>query len=367
MRFAGASGLAIAASSLLFSQFASAQTSTKCNPLHQTCPPDPALGTTKDIEFSSGQDSNDFDSAGNGISYDSQGLHLTVAKSGDSPTLTSKWYLMFGRIDVELQAAPGTGIVSSFVLQSDDLDEIDWEFLGSQSSQVQTNYFGKGMTGSYDRGTTVGCPNCGSQTNTFTIEWTSTQVVWQINGQTVRVLNAQDAASGQYPQTPLQIKIGAWAGGDSTNAPGVISWAGGPTDYSQGPFTMLVKSVKAQDYSTGTQYTYGDNSGSWGSIKSNGGSINSGGSSVDSSSAPVATFTTSGQPVPFSGTHAEPKSDQSTPSGYPWSSSASGTTSSDPYSTSIAGLPSGWTVSSDGKVMPPSSAPVSMHHLFYLC
>lgn len=51
---------------------------------------------------------------------------------------------MFGRVDIQLKAAPGAGIVSSFVLQSDTLDEIDWEWLGADPDEVQSNYFGKG-------------------------------------------------------------------------------------------------------------------------------------------------------------------------------------------------------------------------------
>lgn len=53
---------------------------------------------------------------------------------------------MFGKVEVVLKAAPGAGIVSSFVMQSDDLDEIDWEWLGSDPDEVQSNFFGKGMT-----------------------------------------------------------------------------------------------------------------------------------------------------------------------------------------------------------------------------
>jgi hypothetical protein len=59
---------------------------------------------------------------------------------------------MFGKVEAVVKAAPGAGIVSSVVLQSDDRDEIDWEWVGSDSEQVQTNYFGKGITGSYNRG-----------------------------------------------------------------------------------------------------------------------------------------------------------------------------------------------------------------------
>jgi hypothetical protein len=42
-----------------------------------------------------------------------------------------------------MKAAPGVGIVSSIVLQSDNLDEVDWEWIGGVDSRVQQNYFGK--------------------------------------------------------------------------------------------------------------------------------------------------------------------------------------------------------------------------------
>ena len=106
------------------------------------------------------------------------------------------------------------------------------------------------------------------------MEWTEEQIVWQIDGTTVRVLAAADAEKGQYPQTPCQLKVGSWSGGDPSNAEGTIKWAKGPTDYSQGPFTMYVQSISVTDYSTGTEYKYGDQSGDWTSIVSTGGKVN---------------------------------------------------------------------------------------------
>ena len=118
-----------------------AQTWSNCNPTLRTdCPPDSALGKTVNIDFSS--ESQSFTPQGN-PTYGSNGASFTVAKSGDSPQLTSKWYIMFGKVDIVMQAAPGAGIVSSFVLQSDDLDEIDWEWLGADPDEAQSNYFGK--------------------------------------------------------------------------------------------------------------------------------------------------------------------------------------------------------------------------------
>ncbi|KAK3208007.1 hypothetical protein GRF29_96g1169896 [Pseudopithomyces chartarum] len=334
----------------LLSSPALAQTYTNCNPTQSSdCPPDSALGKTVNIDFTSASDSFTAEGA---ITYDSDGASFTVAKQGDSPKITSKWYIMFGQVDIELQAAPGQGIVSSFFLQSDCLDEIDWEWLGGDNAQVQSNYFGKGNTATHDRGAFHANPGNHDGFQKYSIIWTSEQIAWQINGQTVRTL-IPDNANGQYPQTPMMIRIGAWAGGDPNNDEGTIGWAGGLTDYTKGPYTMKVKSLKVQDYSTGSQYVYGDTSGTWTSIKSNGGTINSGGTPVEED-APGITSAATGAPLPFTPHTTSP---YTRPSVYPWVPDT--TIAAVPTTTygNYPGLPSGWTVSDSGKVVPPSLAP----------
>ena len=129
---------------------------------------------------------------------------------------------MFGRVECTIKAASGTGIVSSAVLQSDDLDEIDWEWLGGNNDQVQTNYFGKGDTSTYSRGAYSANPGNHDGFHTYSVDWTSRQIIWAIDGKTVRVLTPETADSGQYPQTPMMVKVGVWAGGDPNNSPGTI-------------------------------------------------------------------------------------------------------------------------------------------------
>jgi hypothetical protein len=152
----------------------------------------------------------------------------------------------------------------------------------------------------------------------------------------------------------MQVKFGAWSGGDSANARGTIEWSRGPTDYSKGPFSMQVRSLMVQDYSTGTQYVYGDRTGTAGSIKAVGGTVFSG-SNKPVANAPTVTAMASGQPIPFT-----PRETDTfvRPSVYPW---VPGTTSAAPQPTfaNYPGLPAGWSVSDSGKVVPPSSAPVS--------
>ncbi|MCJ1436873.1 hypothetical protein MMC27_006255 [Xylographa pallens] len=357
MRFSRYSIWLVASSRIL--ELALCQTSTKCNPLQGSCPADPALGKSETFDFTQGALSG-FSAAG-APTYDStNGASFTVAKSGDAPTLISDWYIMFGHVEVVLKAAPGVGIVSSMVLQSDDLDEIDYEWLGADNTQVQSNYFGKGQTTTYNRGAFHPDSNNQNGFHTYTVDWTANQIVWQIDGTTVRALTQANAESGQYPQTPMQLKIGVWSGGDPSNAPGTIQWAGGPTNYAGGPYTMQVKSVKAIDYSSGTQYTYGDTSGSWQSIKSTGGTVGSSGSNADASAAaaaPSVTAVSNGAPIPYSGTHGDTTSTYTTPDVYPWVPGPTTLQTATTPVTSIAGLPSGWTVNPSGKVVPPSAAP----------
>jgi len=157
--------------------FVAAQTSTLCNPTEKTCPADPGFDqptTVYNFQQTSLDDTWDVLGSANMISQDSGGLHFTITGAGQAPTITTKRtfpatlcilnadcveYLFFGTVTATLEAATGAGIVSAFILQSDDLDEIDWEWLGGDTADVQSNYFSKGNTSSYDRGATHSVAN----------------------------------------------------------------------------------------------------------------------------------------------------------------------------------------------------------------
>lgn len=286
---------------------------------------------TIDIDFTQGE-VNSFSTSGGTPTYSStDGVTFTVAQSGDAPQLNSLFYIMFGRVEFEMKAAPGAGIVSSVVLQSDDLDEIDMEWLGADTYQVATNYFGKGQVTTYNRGEWN--PAAGNQDDfvKYTIDWTSERIVWMVDDTAVRTLAYADAETDQYPQTPMQIKFGAWSGGDSSNSAGTISWARGPTDYTEGPFSMSIKNMVITDYSTGSSYTYGDTTGDWTSITSSGGSVNG---NLNGAGSLTVTAT------------AGSTATASVPAGALGSSTA----------TYTAALPSGWRMTASGKVVPDSSS-----------
>jgi beta-glucanase (GH16 family) len=175
-----------------------------------------------------------------------------------------------------MKAAPGQGIVSSIVFLSDVLDEVDWEFLGGRDAEVQTNYYGKASTDN-TQSMTFPAPNNQAEFHNYTVHWTPESIEWYVNDVAVRTLKYSDADGGEtFPQTPMRVKLGIWAGGDPDNAEGTIEWAGGETDYDGVPYTMTVQKIKIENLNPAESYTYDDDSGSYKSIdfdkKDNGGS-----------------------------------------------------------------------------------------------
>ncbi|KAH6703108.1 concanavalin A-like lectin/glucanase domain-containing protein [Leptodontidium sp. MPI-SDFR-AT-0119] len=249
----------------------SAQTFTDCDPTNVTCPNDPALGISHNFVFNTSSTVSDsFNVTSGALVYGTDGSEYTINKRKDSPTIQSKFYIFFGSVSVIMKAAKGQGIVSSIVLESDDLDEVDWEFLGGNGTHVETNYFGKGNTTSFDRA--IYHPMATDPRETFhnyTIHWTSDKLEWYIDSELIRTLPYAAANGGHnYPQTPMTVRLGIWAGGDPDNKNGTIEWAGGLSDFSKGPYTMTVKSTDVSDFSTGAkEYEWTDKSGSWQSIK----------------------------------------------------------------------------------------------------
>lgn len=205
------------------------------------------------------------------IDWAEKGATFTIERSGDSPTANSVFYMLFGRVEIVMKVATGTGIISSAILQSEALDEIDWEFRGDDK-KILTNYFGKGDTSTYDRGKDFDQGfNPQDDFHNYTIDWNQTRIEWYVDNIKVRTLTPDEAQNNtRYPQTPMNIRLGSWAAGDpNKNDPGVVEWAGGKTDFSKGPYTMTIQSVYAQDYTSAAKYSWDnmDASGDWEKVK----------------------------------------------------------------------------------------------------
>ncbi|KAJ5826532.1 Concanavalin A-like lectin/glucanase subgroup [Penicillium robsamsonii] len=247
----------------------SAQTYSDCNPTKESCPAN--KGSTESnlhFDFTKGDSLDQWKISGGKVPTGPNGAEFTINKEGDAPTLVSDFYFFYGELSIEMKTSPGQGIVSSAFLQSDDLDEVDWEALGTKTDTIETNYFGKGDTSTYDRETWVPVTTPHDTFHTYTIQWSKDTISWLIDGANIRTLNYKDAQGGdRFPQTPMNIHVGIWAGGAPTNPEGTIEWAGGPTDYSKGPYSMYIKSISVKNANPAESYTWSDKSGSGNSIK----------------------------------------------------------------------------------------------------
>jgi len=99
----------------------------------------------------------------------------------------------------------------------------------------------------------------------YTLDWSETELNWIIDGTVVRTLTAA-SVGGQYPQTPMQVRLGTWCGGCSGEPEGTVEWAGGPTTFSDDPYVMTITSLQIDNANPGGSYIYSDMSGSASSI-----------------------------------------------------------------------------------------------------
>jgi beta-glucanase (GH16 family) len=246
-----------------------AQTFTDCNPLNSTCPDNPALGTT--LEETYNASTTEFnpnlwtiDAGESLISFDTDGAQLPLSSAKDTVTIKSNFYIFWGTVEVLFKAAKGTGIISTVILLSQNLDEIDWEVKGGNTTTVSNNYYGWGnLSQLFSEYPAVDGPQ--EDFHNYTIDWNKDRILYYLNGAVVRTVPY--AEPGLYPQSPSRVQFGAWCGGCS-KSDGTVEWAGGKPDWSGAPYTMSVKSIKVTDGTTNaTSYSYGDQTGSYASIK----------------------------------------------------------------------------------------------------
>ncbi|KAG0154167.1 hypothetical protein PDIDSM_1547 [Penicillium digitatum] len=250
--------------------YATAQTSTDCDPTKKSCPADPAFGTEHTWNFNTTLDENIWNMATGIYDHDDDGAKFTLSKEGESTLLESNFYIFFGVVESHVKMAKGGGLVSSVVWESDDLDEIDWEWVGYNTSEVQSNFFGKGNDTTFDRGGNHYVANADTEFHNYTTYWDQDKLQWWIDGDLVRELPYSDKSTlfgENYPQTPCRVKFSLWPAGQKKAAKGTIEWAGGLVDWNAAPFTMTLGKLRVKDFHSGKEYTYGDHSGSWQSIK----------------------------------------------------------------------------------------------------
>ena len=70
---------------------------------------------------------------------------LTMGKGSVGTVLASTTYLWYGTMKARMKTSKDAGVVTAFILFSDVKDEIDWEWVGTDLSTAQTNFYFQGI------------------------------------------------------------------------------------------------------------------------------------------------------------------------------------------------------------------------------
>lgn len=155
-------------------------------------------------------------------------LELRRMRVGDKTLAGAEYqrrgFYSFGRYEVVMTPAPGSGTVSSLFTHThaqfgDPHDEIDIEFLGKDLSVLAANYFTDGAA--HDT-IPIRLPfDASQQVHLYAFEWEPDEIRWFVNDQLQHTATAKDHP---IPQSPGRIIISLWSGG-----PAQFDWHGRPT------------------------------------------------------------------------------------------------------------------------------------------
>lgn len=130
----------------------------------------------------------------------------------------------YGRYETVMQPARGSGLVSAFFTYTgpwfgDPHDEIDIEFLGSDTTQVHFNYFSNGKAirpATFDLAF-----DAADRPRLYAFDWRPDGITWYVEGEAVYATQTGD---GDVPSSPSKIMFSAWTGKKHMQ-----DWHGPPT------------------------------------------------------------------------------------------------------------------------------------------
>ncbi|KAJ5997048.1 hypothetical protein N7499_006635 [Penicillium canescens] len=165
-------------------------------------------------------------------------LIMTMPKNSVGTLFANNHYIWYGKISGKIKSSRGKGVVTAFILLSDVKDEIDYEWVGADLTNVQTNYYWQGVLDWHNSGNiSVNGGDTFNDWHTYEIDWTPEKVDWIVDGSVQRTLKKADTYNEtskqfQFPQTPSRLQMSLWPAGQASNAQGTIDWAGGPIDWN---------------------------------------------------------------------------------------------------------------------------------------
>jgi len=186
-------------------------------------------------------------------------LMLTMGEGTSGSIMASTHYVWYGKICATMRSSQGRGVVTAFIMMSDVRDEIDFEWVGVDLNNVQSNYYSQGVT-VYTNAANLSLSggNSVERLHEYCLDWKPESLTWYVDGKSMRTKEKKDTWNStsnrfDYPQTPSRVMLSLWPAGVATNAKGTIDWAGGMIDWNSkymqnGAYLAQVQKVSVQCY-----------------------------------------------------------------------------------------------------------------------
>lgn len=174
-------------------------------------------------------------------------------RAGFGATVSSSRWMLYGTVSARIKSGSASGgVISSFIFRNAMTgDEIDYEWVGKQPNEIQSNFYwhtpasmdpkdidythslshqAPRSTETNATNSAAGASNLSQDYHIYTIEWLPDSLTWFIDNQKIRTLLRSEVNGTKYPSSLSQIQFSIWDGGLAH--PATRDWAGGPTDWS---------------------------------------------------------------------------------------------------------------------------------------
>lgn len=156
-------------------------------------------------------------------------------------------FMQYGKVQARIKMGSSSpGVVSAFIIRNEDPgDEIDFEIVGRNPSEAQTNFYFRtppslptDQVDYSNTGKSALDTNTAQDFHNYEIEWMPDYILWKVDGRVIRSVFKNETKNDvgvpgekRFPQSPARIQFGIWDGGQGSE--GTAAWAGTPTDWSK--------------------------------------------------------------------------------------------------------------------------------------